>query len=208
MLASIICFYSLKYVANDSSINIKTLIYIFVASLFHYSAILFILIFIINRIKLKRYFFIFIVMCATILCCGSELLIDFAKLTKYAVYFGDVYEPKVGVFICIVFLSFAFCLRYDSINDLKDRTYFSALTLMVIFSLISIIIPILTRVVMLFSPALVVCVTNAAFAINKKRFRMLILGMMILLFFIYSNYTCIINGSNGVYPYRSIFGVD
>lgn len=204
MLSASILLFSIKYVKKRNFI--KFLICVLCASSIHLSALIFLPVYYIYKMKWSNKKITIIVVCSFLLSGPlSKVLLDFMSVTKYGWYLDSLYVAERGgiitIIINIVILAFAMIFNTNKNNEI----YLKLQCLTVIMTAFIGKVPIAHRLPWNFGLVGVILVPNIIKSQKDKNMQVMLTGMIVILYFIYFYYTVGVKNSNSVLPYQSIF---
>lgn len=199
-LAMSVCLYSYRYLYRQSFG--KFLIIICVASLFHYSAVISVIIYFIYKIRVKH-----VMICVLVFfACKEILYYIIITYTKYGLYIVDNDDLSGGrfkqFFFILLFLSLLFVVRYRNFNMEEKRL----LSIVVVGSAFPFLLgtAIGDRVALYFY--IYYCYLIPLLLNNKKYTRISLCYIVLLIsyFLFYIAYTTSVNELAPYVPYKSI----
>jgi len=207
-----IVLYSLKYINQRKML--KYFVFIFIASLFHSSALIFVVFYFFNKTKIKP-FVVLIVMMIIFFFSNQIRNIIFSissKLGIYSSYFGGSFDSgiynKLLVLLVLVVMGLV-CFTYiyvgkDSINDLEIEVNIHYIACIIV-SMIS-VLPTPSRLLFLFIPVYITLIPNLIkkYKNAKIRFVLYLIIFLFLAYFMYKN--IYIQDDYHILPYEDIFG--
>lgn len=205
MVSSAICLYAIRY-AEKRDLK-KFLLFVLIASGFHASALVFIIVYFIYTIRISP----LKVLCATSIIVAAMNVIQSVVIliishTKYARYIGSVYDTgKSGyIFIAIQFLiTIAAALYYERGNPLY-KALFNIQVMNMWISLFSGYVPLVERFRYTFGLPAIILIPMAIKNAHGKEKKILLNASFLILFSVYGYYVTTA-GNHGVLPYQSIF---
>ena len=209
-IAAAICFYALKYVF-DGDIK-KYFICVIIATLFHYSAIVLLLLYFIRKIVInipKA-----VVLIVSVVLGGNiifQLVLKIIGYTRYR-YFLNSIEFKVIpteasiLYISIISIIFCIIILFNKTMTERQRIMFNLQVVTEIVVLLSLFIPLISRVEYYFLPIEILIIPEMIKMIKNCQIRRIICFFICLMFFMIVWWHGIIN--NGWYdalPYNFYF---
>jgi|GEM_PF-2232989 len=202
--------YSFKYIIERK--NAKYLLCIFIAFMFHYSAIVLVGFYFLCHIKLtKKNMLAF----GILAFCGYAQLAYFSEFAMYSRYIskytaaGGQYIVEgfaAGPFTIMISLMVLLLILYKKLkNETEFKIIFWSTLLAIVFSVYTSQIYIFYRMISYFRFTAIVLLPYVLKRIENPKLRLIACVMMILLFGSYSYYYVGIKGGEGVLPYETIF---
>lgn len=197
-----ICFYSIRFVeAKDLK---KFLICMFFAVGMHLSCIVFAVTFYVARIKVDVKKIVVSLLAIRIsLPVLVNLMHNVLSGTKYAMYLS-LNESKITFFFIINLAVFLAAILFLDKNVTKNQIYYNYQFLMIAIALFHDVMPLVSRVMWLFWLPQIILIPLLIRGVKNAHLRMLFIGLVVVLYFIYATYSIMISGSHDVYPYQSI----
>ena len=181
-----ITMFSLKFVEERKLI--KFLLTIVLATCFHTSACVFVIVYWIAKIKMdnKKVFIVFVTM--FIIAIFGNSLIDIALKFLYQHYAGSVGEEGGYFYFVILMLVFIFAtiFKKDFLNsDNKNLIWYNILIIALFIQLLAILKPIINRLTIYYSIALIIVLPNVINVVKEKNLRMLLNVCIFTGFFVF-----------------------
>ena len=206
-MALAIFVYSIKFILEKNWK--KYFIYIFIASLFHNSALMLLPIYFLPKLKLGvKKQFLFIILTVISLPLISRLFYFLINFTKYTSYLGtgyDTFDPSYSELIMSVIVYFVSVLFYKKFSDDKKfMLFFNLMLIYLIISILSFKIILAFRLVIYFRIFQIFILAHISSKLTNKKFKY-VFNFMLLLFF--ASITCIGGYVFGWYDvnYMSVF---
>lgn len=204
MLAVSILLFSIKYIRERNLI--KFLLIIMLASLFHSSALLFIPVYFIYKLKIgPKVMGISIATFYAFSSIVSKYVLNFVGVTKYSWYLDSVYKAErtgiIMILINVCILVFALLFNNDKKNDLFIKIQWLAVISMSFIGKI----PVAHRLVWVFGLPGIILIPNVIESRKNKKEKFLLTLVISIIYIIYFVYTIGLKNSNNVLPYHSIF---
>lgn len=196
--------------------HIKFVITVFIASLFHESALICLILLFASKLKINKKN-LFLIISSTLfififgnnifnLLAGLSVRLEGYRDSAYFVsnYFGAVIEFLVNLFV------FIFCLNglrkdKNKDNELKNRIINYELALGMIFAALTIRINIFVRFIQYFNMILIIGIPNALSVIDNKKNRQFLTILIILIYIIYWLMIMVLRPEwSGTNPYSSV----
>ncbi|MGH1880330.1 hypothetical protein IGI69_001118 [Enterococcus sp. DIV1083b] len=197
--------YAIKYIYEKKP-N-KFIAWIIIAFLFHKTAILYLIAYPLQYIKLNRKICLFTLPIFLVLYPYIRILIEFFVkfIPGYDHYFGSQYDYSI-VDTSLIALNYIILvvISKSKLTGRKFNLYFNMQVTATIVAILSGIIPNYSRIVYLFLSVLIISVPNVFVENRLKERRMLIIGIIVLLS-VYSVNKFFINNSGDIFPYQTIF---
>ncbi|WP_430934124.1 EpsG family protein [Saccharicrinis sp. 156] len=203
MAAFSICFYALKYLRNKKKVFFLLIVF---ATLWHTSAIIYLSLYFLNKIKLDRIYILVLVSFVVLKSGLNILIVSFIEKTGLPMefYFAAQEGASSRMFILIstiVFILFKFLVKKENENS---NLYYNLSLINVGVAIFADGIPGAYRLVYMFYPFYCfIC----PFMIKNTRFKQKIVMAIVLfgLFSIYFYRQQILGNANEIIPYKTIF---
>lgn len=204
MLATSILIYSIKFIKER---NIKKFaVCVFFASINHLTAVLFIPVYFLDKVKISNFKMI-IILVVEYVSSGllTRIILRFLLFTKYAWYLNSNYTARrEGIILILMnFLILGLSMFYncDRENDIFIKIQWIAVMMTSFIGLL----PVANRIVWIFGLPSIILVPNIVACQKSKITKFVLNYIIIILYIIYFIYTVGINNSNSVLPYQTIF---
>lgn len=207
MVGIAILLYSIRFIEKKQLL--KFLLCVLIATGFHYSCIVFIIAYLVSRLKLDLIRLVFATIIFLLLFLAiKDYLLSIISGTQYGWYIGSDFDNgTIGFYtITIQLVVFIFSTVYRN-DTYKYRVYLNLQFISLILATIGSVIVLLERVRWMFSLPSIILLPLALDNIKNRKHRLIMGFIIILLFSLYATYTIGIKNGQEVLPYRTIFEV-
>ena len=206
MVGCAILMYSMRYIRRRKLLPF--LLCTAVATGFHTSCALFVVMYWVVRIRIRPMAALLIAMAVSVSSRWVGMLLRWlVSQTQYAVYLLSVFDTGETAYVMLainaVLLAFmAFCYR----DDPKFQMYFNMQLAALLVTILSGKVVLILRCLWMFGlPAIVALPVAVANLPVEERERKMIVSVIVILYFAYASYTVGVQNSNSVLPYQTIF---
>ena len=187
-IAMTILFFAMKYIENKKILPFTCLILI--ATLFHSSAIIFVLVYVLTNVKLNK--FVYIIICISY--AMAYIFKDYIAILVREEFSYNVITSGgktlliilIIVYAIICFLNHLCINNYDDNDRRKEKILNSMYILAIFFQLLTIGTNIMARLVTYFSIAMVPMLPNSIEKLSNKNIKYLFTFVLILLIVVYN----------------------
>ena len=206
MVGCAIIFYALRYVKERRFWPFAALVA--VAAGFHSSCVLFLPVYLFPKIKIRPW--LAFLLSAVVIAFGNTITwvaLNFISQTRYGIYIASIFDTGktawVMLLINLILLAFLSVVYSDNENY---QLYYNLQLVSVWIIYFSGRIVLSLRLLWMFGLPSIISLPMALERIPRERDRKLCTGVVVLLYLAYTLYTVGLQNSNGVLPYRTIFG--
>lgn len=200
-----ICLYSTKYIYEN---NFKKFIFsVLFASCFHYSCLIYLIMYFIRNTKLNFRSTIIFMLILLIFSTNVENIIrTIIEFTPYSRYIGGRFDREsnktLSIILFILFYIFAYIFRNDSI---EYNTYLNSQCLCIIFMQLIGAFSLIIRYKYLFGFPLIILIPKAINNIKDRNLRIIVSVVIVAICSIYIYISTIKNDYYNIIPYMTIF---
>ena len=206
MVGCSILLYSMRYIRQRKLLPF--LLCAAVATGFHTSCAMFVVMYWVGRIRIRPMAAILIAMAVAVASRWVGMLLRWiVSQTQYAVYLLSVFDTGETAYVMLainaVLLAFmAFCYR----DDAKYQMYFNMQLAALLVTILSGKVVLILRCLWMFGlPAIIALPVAVENLPLEERERKMIVSVIVILYFAYASYTVGVQNSNNVLPYQTIF---
>lgn len=199
---------SIAYLGFEFIVNKKFIPYIAVisvATLYHYSCILLIPLYWVDKLKLNRkYSILYGLLSIFVIAIIVDGVLDvFYNLSYYNKYIGTINNMSVWMYVGIVccFFSFVFLEKKTVIN----KVLYICQLMLVCLAVFSYKIPLLHRIMWLYFPVNIIAIPNAIDRLNNRTIKIILNACIYVLFCCYCFGSIFINEAHDVKEYNFFF---
>lgn len=210
-IAMVFCLISYEYLLEKK--YFKWLAFLVSGFLFHSSAVVFLIAFLLCKKFIINFKFLIGVSILTLLMNSvlRNIIINLFSMTRFSVYINTNYSmidvKEFLIFINLIIYTFMYYINYRENNNIPDKKsifYLNLQGMAIIFSLFGSIFSILSRLVVYFSIFQIISLPYFLSKSSDKNKKALTI-ILILIFAMNIFYTNVVNNDNGVIPYHTIF---
>lgn len=172
-LAMAIGLYALAQLSNGR--NIRFVILVILASLFHLSALLYLVLLLLSKIIINKKIVFFYIMGAIAALLGYNFIVSVLLYTKYGLYFGSYYDKQASVstifnlIIRIILLIFVL-LYFSKIKDSVEKNILYHMSfLCTLFQMLTVVSSTFGRITTLFFLGYIILIPRIAYSIKQNR---------------------------------------
>ena len=207
-LAMAIGIYAISQLSKNR--DIKFIFFIIFASLFHLSALLYLILLILKKFPLSKKVVVLYILCTIVAVFGYDLFVKILIHTKYGLYFGTFYDQKaslstiVNLIIRIVFLLFVLYYYPQIRRNYKEDILYHMALLCTSFQTLTVISSTFGRITSLFFLSYIILIPKIVYGVKKNKILRLECYLGATLYQIV--YYMIMNTSVLVNQYKSVVG--
>lgn len=206
MVGCSILLFSLRYVLEKKPVRFY--LCVILATLFHTTCLVFLLVYPFCRIKVTP---IYAFLLTGIVLLSRPILVPVIKMiilqTPYASYFNSAFNTGKVAYVSLAIYSSIFLFESLLFCDREDYIlYYNLQMISVWVTAFTGHIVLMLRILWIFGLSSVISLPLALANIKNQRDRLFIMAGIATLFILYTIYTVGLQNSNGVLPYKTIFG--
>ena len=206
MVGCSILLFSLRYVLEKKPVLFY--LCVILATLFHTTCLVYLIVYPFCRIKVKP---IYAFLLTGVVLLSRPILVPVIKLiilqTPYASYFNSVFNTGRVAYVSLAIYSSIFLLESLLFCEREDYILYYNLQMISVWVIaFTGHIVLMLRILWIFGLPSVISLPLALTNIKNQRDRLFVMAGIATLFILYTIYTVGLQNSNGVLPYKTIFG--
>ena len=205
MIAMVIVFVGLKYLFEKR--YVEFILVVGMATLFHYSALLYLLLIPFAMLKIDfKNSIVFFALSIVFVQFLKAPIVSLIERTPYALYLYIDNEFQVSVlFILINIFAYLVMGLYYNKKNARYQLFMNIQMAILLLSVVQSIFPLMGRVIQFFSFFRFIIIPEISVNIRNKKIRLLFDLVMITFYFVHCLYSLIVKNGDNVLPYKTFF---